>query len=400
MSILAGYDVVIEYSNELLRDLVVANLCLSGTGSSLPFELSIPLRREKADVPAGFLRLRINDVQIGLQTSRPIIIQLSFDNASTKAPWVDLGGLDGRIEIPVYFPYILTKSGQAHIALDLSGIEPGRITFSEGSQERAKSQLPEGKLSYQGFEEIWQETLAAFIQRQPLLLIATGLTITATEGGLSPLRFYDIEAQGFGPAEKSQQALGLFGTLVAAHSYDGTPSFKTTSALPVGGRLALSISAAVFRQLIFFDSVAEAMKISTADLPISCGKGPHNRISRNGCFALSSIEATLEDHFIGLSGVLETDFGALDFRADVCLAIDNGEVRFSLQNLDVSASRSQSGAAAASAQFGALVEVVLRAICRTIAETLTDCISSSLLWPSFDQVLIVKDQGLTFLRTA
>jgi hypothetical protein len=53
LSLLAGYDVVIELSNELLRDLVIANLSLSEAGSALPFEFSVPVGGEKADAPAG-----------------------------------------------------------------------------------------------------------------------------------------------------------------------------------------------------------------------------------------------------------------------------------------------------------------------------------------------------------
>lgn len=329
MSLLAGYDVVIELSNELLRDLIMANLKLSGRGFSPPFEVSVPVAGEKSAALMGPVCLRIIDLQVDLQASRPMSVQLTFDHGSAKTLWGDLVGLDGCIEIPVYFPYVLTKSGSAYIALDLSGIEPCRIAFSEGSKERAKLQLQD---AYQGVEEIWQETLAAFIQKLPLLLIATGLTVTASDGGLSPLRFYNIEAQGFGSAQKDRQALGLFGTLLVEHSYDGTPSFKTTSALRAG-RLALSISPDVFRRLIFYESVAEAMKKLVA--------GCRDSRLGNRYFELGSIEAKLDENFVKLNGVLETDIGAIEFCANVILGISIGEVEFSLRNLELIASGPQ-----------------------------------------------------------
>ncbi len=403
LSLLAGYDVVVEFSNELMRELVIASLQLSGINDTPPFEASVPINSGREDGTTGMFYLNVSDVQVDLQTTRPMTIQLCFERAWADTPAGAIGPLNGAIEIPVYFPNVLTKEKQAFISLDLSGIEFWRIAFSSDSKERAESQLQSSGLSYSYFEAVWQEALAQFIQRQPLLLIPTGFIVTEKEGGLSPLRFYEIEAHGVGPSDKSQQALCLFGTLLIAHSYEGTPSFKTTSAIPTGRQLAASISADVFGRFVLCDSVAEILHCSVSELPTACGDGSRRSGPDDSPCTLSSVEANLEDNRITLSGVFATKLGDIDFRSNVLLTINNGEVISALEGLDVSASGGPSNEEgsreeASLAQFRSLIEAVVAALSRKMAEKLTGYANSGLLWGPPDYLLIVKDQGISFSR--
>jgi len=56
MSLLAGYDIVIELSNALVRDLVIANLRLSGAATAFPFAVAIPLKAGLNDTVVGTFR--------------------------------------------------------------------------------------------------------------------------------------------------------------------------------------------------------------------------------------------------------------------------------------------------------------------------------------------------------
>jgi hypothetical protein len=399
MSLLAGYDIVIELSNELVRELVITNLRLSGAKAAPPFEFSVPFKAEPGNASAGAFHLNVNAIEVDLQTTRPTTIQIFFADASAETPIGTISSLDGCIEVPVYFPYILTKNNEAYISLDLSGIEPWRIAFTSESRQHAESQLHGTALSYSHFEASCQETLAEFIQKQGLLLIPTGLTIVSEQGEVSPLKFHELEAHGVGPAEKAQQALGLFGTLFIDHSYDGTASFKTRSAIPTGLQVTLSISSDVFRRLVFCDSVAEVLGCTIDDLPTACGGGNQNTYANSGCM-LSSIEAALEDNYVAFCGAVKSKFGDVKFQSSIVLAISDGKVVSSVKSLDLFASgalcdEDGPGGEAETEELKPLIEAIVTAVRKKICDKLSDCVGSGLLEGKPEQVLIVKDQGIT-----
>jgi hypothetical protein len=121
MSLLAGYDIVIELSNELVRDLVIANLRLSGPATAPPFAVAIPLNARLNDTVIGAFHLNVTAVDIDLQTTRPMMIKLFFEGASVETASATVCSLDGCIEIPVYFPDVLTKNPELIEALGLTG---------------------------------------------------------------------------------------------------------------------------------------------------------------------------------------------------------------------------------------------------------------------------------------
>jgi hypothetical protein len=398
MSLLAGYDIVIELSNELVRDLVIANLRLSGAATAFPFAVTIPLKAGLNDTVVGTFHLNVTAIDVDLQTTRPMMIKLFFEGASAETATATVCSLDGCIEIPVYFPDVLTKNNDAFLSLDLSGIEPWRVAFTPASKQYAEEQLQETTLSYSLFESISQETLCDFIQKQPLLVVPLGLSVTSKEGAISPLRFYQLEAHGIGPTEKAQQALGLFGTLLVAHSYEGTPSFKATTAIPAGKQIALSISADVFHRFVLCDGVAEVLKCAVRDLPTTCGDGvghPHS------CYSLNSIEANLKDNSIALCGGFKTDLGDGAFESEVALRINNGAVISAVKLLDVSVStaltcRDEPFGQANPEYHKPLVGAIVAEISQKICEKLGYCAASGFLGETPDQVSVIKDEGISF----
>jgi hypothetical protein len=401
MSLLAGYDVVIELSNELVRDLIIANLRLSGAATAPPLVITIPLKTGLKDTIVGAFQLNVTAVEVDLQTTRPMAIKLFFEGASVETPTATVRSLDGCIEIPVYFPDVLTKNNDAFLSLDLSEIEPWSVSFTRASMQYAEEQLQGTTLSYLLFESISQETLCGFIQKQPLLVIPLGLNVTSKEGAISPLRFYQLEAHGIGPTEKAQQALGLFGTLLAAHSYEGTPSFKTTTAIPAGKQIALSISADVFHRFVLCDGVAEVLKCAVRDLPTTCGDGGGRGGHPHSCYSLNSIEAKLKDNSIALCGGFKTDLGDGAFESEVALRIDNGAVISAVKLLDVSVSTTPPYREGPFGQenpeyYKPLVGAIVAKISQKICEKLAYCAASALLGGTSDQVSVIKDEGISF----
>jgi hypothetical protein len=401
MSLLAGYDVVIEFSNELVRDLVATNLRLSGVEAGPPLEFSVPFKTESGGESDDLLHIKVKTIEVDLQTSRPLLIQLFFAGLWAETSTGANHALDGCIEVPVYFPYVLTRNNEASISLDLSGIEPWGIVFSAATRERIEERLQGSGRTYARFESIGRETLAEFIQKQPLLLIRTGLNFTSKEGDISPLRFYELETHGVGADARSRQALGLFGTLLVVDSYEGTSTFKTESAIPAGRRLAVSISEKIFQRFVFCDSIADALNCAVSDLPTACGSGGQRSQFNNDCLALRSIDARLNDNSIVLSGVFRTDLGDIIFHSAISLQIYNGDVVSTVRELALSSScpsPDQSGVIAEAnlEQFKPLIRALITSVSRKIGERLTECATSGLLGEAPEEVFVTRDQGLTF----
>ena len=116
---------------------------------------------------------------------------------------------------------------------------------------------------------------------------------------------------------------------------------------------------------------------------------------------LSSIEAALEDNYVAFRGAVKSKFGDVKFQSSIVLAISDGKVISSVKSLDLFASgalcdEGGPGGEAETEELKPLIEAIVTAVRKNICDKLSDCVGSGLLEGKPEQVLIVKDQGITF----
>ncbi|MBI3016110.1 MAG: hypothetical protein HYY65_13855 [Candidatus Tectomicrobia bacterium] len=126
--------------------------------------------------------------------------------------------------------------------------------------------------------------------------------VPGTNGSFSPLQFSSLQVHCIGNSDRSKQALGLFGNLLASTQNNGNHVNKTSTAIASGRDLAISISPGTFHSLAFCPAVAAALGVSPNGLPPSCGGS--GGVSVSGV-TLTSIADSFGNGQINISGSAE-----------------------------------------------------------------------------------------------
>src|SRR5215468_6510538 len=134
MSLISGFDLLIEISNETIRKLLQTNLQIGGVSANPPFELSFPISGDAN----GTAHVIVTDLQVDLNANDTISLTLSFDRASVAmtAPLsLAVCPLDGNIVISdVKLEMVDDGSSNQQLGVDL-GTATVAINWSAAAKQ-------------------------------------------------------------------------------------------------------------------------------------------------------------------------------------------------------------------------------------------------------------------------
>lgn len=255
MSLLAGYDLLIEISNSTLLNLVKANFKIQGAYANPPFEISIPIIGSGAK---GLAHLIATDLKLNLNADDTVTLKIIFSNASISLSTplsISLSKLAGDITLtaPISLANVgsTTKKG---LGIDLKTAKV-QLSFTAAAQNEIKSKLSATNFTYDLFAAFANQALKDYINKMGMVSFPLGFDVIAGKDG-SLTQFEKLEVHCIEDQNPSKQALGLFGILLVANHNKGDHTKKTTSAITSSHGIALSISPEVFRKVLLCPMLA------------------------------------------------------------------------------------------------------------------------------------------------
>lgn len=265
MTILAGYDLVLELRREALLRALQAKVRIQDQFLIPPFELNAPFSINEI---AGNLQLLINGLDLHLLAGTDriaLVMTFSNSNISTeKSPLVDEGSvalLSGvlRIETPLHLRDRRTE-GQAAttkrvtVALDVSATH---IEFDASSRERITAEI-DGLMTWDDFQRRGDENATAFVWSFGAIEVGDGFSVLeGVDGSIGPLRFERLDTLRC----VTEEVVVLFGNLLLENHNNGDSARKTYIAVGRDAQknrdyeICLAISASAFRALQFCPDV-------------------------------------------------------------------------------------------------------------------------------------------------
>ena len=321
MSLMAGFDVVIELGNKLVRQLIEANFSFAGTQTAVPFEATLPVNFAGI---SGSAHLVVTTLAVDMQTGQNLAIDMGFQGASVQTALLTVCPLDGilRISMPVE---VVAASEDAMLQLDMTRATV-TLTFSDTANSVIAAELTGTPVSPTLFTATAQQSVTNFVQMQPPATVPLGFGLVPDqEGSLQPLQFCTLEAYCVGSAEQTKQCLGLFGMVILADRGSGQPEQKTETAIVVGQHLAFNIAPKAFHQLLFCPWAAAGLNVAASDMPTTCGNSSGVGVSG---VTLTSLTDSFQDGSIALDGTADKSGSCYDahasFHGQVTLAINGG----------------------------------------------------------------------------
>lgn len=309
MSLMADYDMIIEFSNSTILKLIKGNLKINNVNAVPPFEFLIPISKNVKG--NGFLI--VSDIQINLNENDTITTTLFFIKSSLliKNPIeFSFCPLDGFIEIESPIRLIEGNSSNfKKIGIDLINSDV-TIEFSQESINKITSQLTNTTITYEQVKTTIQGEIKEYIKR----LSNNGIisfpseyrVINNKDGDLWPLQFENLEIHCISNTDKNKQSLALFGTLLTKNDRIRDHDKKNISSIDFGNDVAISISPEIFHVLEFCPIIAERLKpndiekLPISELPPSCGSS--SGITKDGVKIINFSES-FEDGYVNLNGI-------------------------------------------------------------------------------------------------
>ena len=163
MSLLAGYDLLIEISNAALLKLIKSNLKIQGAYANPPFEISLPIVGSGAQ---GLAHLIANDIKLNLNANDTVTIKIVFTNTSislTSPLAISVAKLSGDIAITTAITLVnagaSTKKG---LGVDLKSAQV-QLTFSPAAQTEITSKLAATAFTYGLFAAFANQAIKDYI---------------------------------------------------------------------------------------------------------------------------------------------------------------------------------------------------------------------------------------------
>jgi hypothetical protein len=313
MSLMAGFDLVTELSQDALLKLLKANGSMDGEPMSPPFdvELSLAIASLTANV-----HLLVNDVSLVLTAgTNQLTLVLEFDSGEvTNDGALLIQGLDGFINIDA--DVVLATIPQATLAglgytlkilrVDFSGATPSLQLSPQAKQNIANGLATAGvSLSESDLEAEAGTALTNKVrsmspvdygpavtlpgkgnQQVNGFLVKPGMDGSLNDSVLGAVRYTTLDVAQFIGA----QALGMFGTLLASTA-GGNAAEKTSTAILPGMDISVSLSPDAFKHLNFcpgasrsmldqvdadqkkslFDTDDEVLQFQNSQMPGCCG---------------------------------------------------------------------------------------------------------------------------------
>jgi hypothetical protein len=327
MSLMAGFDMLIEVSKQTALDLIKANINLGGTPpvpASPPFELSIPI--SIAGI-TGLAHTIVNGMALDLTGDNGVTLTLNFANSSIildPPASITASLLDGDIVVQTSLELVDGSSPNTKaLSTNLSAATVA-VAFSAAAQQRISTALAGTPVTVAQFNSVAQNTIQGFLRgigrqtiQNPQFLVVQGQTGSISRGQFDRLEVNNI----------ANQAIGLFGMLIPTKPI-GDHTQKTSSAITAGHGVCLDVGADAFHRLIFCPNLAGANPVSS--LPPSCGSGT---LDANGV-TVTNITDTFADGQINIDGALEKSGFCYDahgtFHGAVTLSVSGSKLTASL----------------------------------------------------------------------
>lgn len=294
MSLMAGFDLVAEISNDALRTLLIQNLKINGVAISPPFELTVPVTESEL---SGTIHVVVTDLELNLNANDTVTLILPFDRTSaaitTPLP-ITVCALAGSIAITAK----LEKQADGH-GLETIGVDLTKATVAINWSAAALHELTNQ------FRALAAAAVTTFVQSTQQTQGPLAFHVTAgVDGTFQPaLRLERLEAHCIPNAVRSKQALGVFAIMLAANDAKGDHTQKTQSAITAAHNgVAISISPQTFHSLIFCPAIASALGTTVSHLPTTCGHS--GSLSIQGV-SLKRVADGFADGHINVDGAVE-----------------------------------------------------------------------------------------------
>jgi hypothetical protein len=302
MTLMAGFDLVAEVSNETIRKLIMSKLTIGGVVANPPFELSLPI-----PIPGGgkgSAYLMVTDLQVDLNADDTITLTLSFDRMSVvpipNLPFA-ICPLDGNITITTAALQLISAGSpdMQQVSLDLLAATVA-INWSAAADQEITKDLASlgGIVTPKDFKNLASNGMTNYVRKLPAPVLPYEFRVVpGVEGSVSPtLQFERLEVHCIPNPNRNQQALGLFGILLKANDANGDHTQKTSTAISAAhDGVCISMAPGAFHQLVFCPGIAQALKLTDpTKLPGSCG--PAGGLDTQGVTINSIFDSFANDH--------------------------------------------------------------------------------------------------------
>lgn len=272
MSLLAGFDLVTEISNETITKLLENNLQIGGQSVSPPFELSLPVSGSGAN---GTAHIVVTDLTVDLNADDTITLTLPFDRGSvivTSPLSLTVCPLSGSLTITAALQLVNAGGANKQISVNL-GAATASINWSAAANNAIAHDLSGTPITPATFTALAIQAITGYVHAIPAPTIPLAFRVVpGSDGSLSPtLQFEKLEVHCIANANRSKQALGIFGILLVANHANGNHTQKTATAITAAhDGVCISLSPAAFHTLVFCPAIASALGTSVNHLPPTC----------------------------------------------------------------------------------------------------------------------------------
>lgn len=360
MTLMAGYDVVVDLSASALRKVLQSAVTVRG-GPGRPDQPLVPWAELERTTPDGDLDLVVHVIVAEAPT---VALEREADDTpvlSVTIPFVDssiAGTVDGTAlearalagEVVVTGPVETVRDDNVVVRFDLGAGET-EVRFDDGSERRIEDAIDGMPVPPDRIRDAVDAAVADGFQDTASL---ASYPLVSGCGSLDPPRFTGLEVHPITGAGGDVESLGFFG-YVLPDAGGGDPADRTEgSVVPPGEDYSIAISPEAFRRVLFCPALPEALDREDPapasvpctpedlpELPGPCGEADAMELEdRRG--RITRLEDQLGDGFLAVEGDFEDDgfcYEATgDFRNEITVsaAEDRPGITSSVSDTDVS----------------------------------------------------------------
>lgn len=274
MTILAGFDFVSEISHAALLKQLASTPVVGEQMFRTPFELTVP-------GALGSAHFIVDKLELDINGDNTVTIALEFSKSSvttTANPPASIHPLSGTITVNlrvVLEPTAPTVS----VALDFAQC-PVSLLLSAASQQLIAQAAALIQNTPAQLTATFEAMLRTYLQSRTKAILPGGYTVNPdVDGALQPLSLRTLRLRCFGPADKSQQGVGLFGNFFAETQNAGNPVVRERSAVPAAQDTLMALSLRSFRTFLWCPRLAGSLAgklgrpapLLSSEMPGTCG---------------------------------------------------------------------------------------------------------------------------------
>lgn len=334
MSLMAGFDIVTEISNETITKLIKKNLQIGGQAVTPPFEITVPI----TGPASGSAHMIVTDLVVDLNADDTMTLTLTFEDGSVvvTSPFNrTIYPLAGSFTIKAAIQLVNGATPNTkQLSVNL-GAATTTLAFTPASTTAINNDLNGTGINAATFATMANSALGGFVHSIPNPTLPVAFTVVpGSNGSLAPsLVFEDLKVHCIHHADRAKQALGLFGILLAANHGNGNVSQKTSTAIAAANNgICISLSPGTFRRFAFCPAISQALGISMSNLPTACGSA--GSVEKDGV-QITQIKDTFHNGFIAVNGKVQKSGFCYDangsFSGKITLSVSGTTLTPSLQ---------------------------------------------------------------------